>query len=374
MKVTAYVVQDGRMRDLRMDANGQKRLRGMLYPEFQQDRELSACWISTVSLAYNPKDGLLYCGLTAFDNDILGTFDLETKKFRSLGFQTIGDRFDIKVHRSLQFDDDGVLYAATAGLHDLDERAQAEGGKVFRYYPDTGKFEVLGVPVPREYVQTIALDRRRKILYGFTYPVTYAFRFDIASHTGKNLGYINSMPHSPVIDDEGNLWGTWTPFYGATGGRSCLFKYNPDKDEMTWYRTALTSLYPGDTGGIDAVINGGDGFIYVGTSAGAFIRLEPRSVEVKYLGHPLPSGRIAGLVVSKDGRIYGCGGVDYDTHLFAYDRASGQFDLLGPIFDAQRHTSCWHTHALCEPREGLFYVGETDNPERAGDIWECKVK
>jgi hypothetical protein len=369
MKVTAYVV-----RDAQLGENARKRMRGMLFPEMQRDQEICDNLVSTVSLAYNPKDGLLYCGLTALDNDILGVFDPETKRYRSLGFQVIGDRFDIKVHRSLQFDDDGVLYAATAGLHDLDERAQAAGGKVFRYFPDTGKFEVLGVPVPREYIQTIALDRKRKILYGFTYPVSYAFRFDIGPRTAKNLGYINSMPHSPVIDDEGNLWGTWTPFYGPTANRSCLFKYNPDKDEMTWYRTALTCLYPGDTGGIDAVINGGDGYIYIGTTAGAFIRLDPRSVEVRYLGHPLTSGRIAALVVGQDGRIYGCGGVDYDTYLFAYDRATDKFDVLGPIYDPQRDTSCWHTHALCEVHEGLFYVGETDNPDRAGYLWECQVK
>ena len=100
-----------------------------------ENRDLAHRWISTVSLAHNPKDGLLYCGFTAYDNDIIATFDMETRTFRSLGFQKIGDRFDVKVHRSLEIGDDGTVYAASACLHDLEQRADAAGGKIFSYDP-----------------------------------------------------------------------------------------------------------------------------------------------------------------------------------------------------------------------------------------------
>ena len=80
------------------------------------------------------------------------------------------------------------------------------------------------------------------------------------------------------------------------------------------------------------------------------------------------------MIVGRDGWLYGCGGVDYDTHLFRYDRQRDHFEVLGKLYDPERKTSVWHTHALCEPRPGLFYVGETDNPERSGYLWECEVR
>jgi sugar lactone lactonase YvrE len=372
MQVKAYVVDDTRVRDVQLDAADKARRQGYTFAQVQDDPETRSREISTVSLAYNPSDGLLYCGFTAWDNDILDTFDLDSKIFRSLNFQQVGDRFDIKIHRSLKVSGDGAVYAATAGLHDLDQRAQAAGGKLLRYDPTSGEFEVLGVPIPREYIQTIALDETRGILYGFTYPVAYAFRFDIDTRTSTDLGYVGSMPHSPVIDDAGNLWGTWTPLW-ANRGKACLFRYNPDSEEMTWYRKSLPAVYADDGCGIDSALNGGDGYLYFGTTAGALARLDPRTVEVTYLGHPLAGPRVSALVLGHDGLIYGSGGTHYDTHLFAYDRESGQSLVLGAIYDPQRETSNWTTHALCEPRPGLFYVGETDNPDRSGYLWECQV-
>ncbi len=372
MTVVSYI-----LRDVHFDANDQERQRHLLFEDFQKDPELSGRLISTVWMAYNSYDGLLYCGLTAFNNDILYTFDLDTKEFRSLGFQSVAERFDVKIHRSLAIDGNGVVYGATAGLHDLDQRAEAKGGKIFRYDPRAGEIEILGIPLPPDYIQCVALDKQRKIIYGFTYPVAHAFRFDITSRTSRNLGYIGSLPHSPVIDDDGNLWGTWGGTWATeVGAEVCnnLFKYDPDPDKMTWYQVSLPSLYPGDAAELDSAVNGSDGYIYIGTRAGALVRLDPESVEVKYLGRPLARPRIPGLIVGKDGLIYGCGGDDYDTHLFAYDRDTAHFFDLGPIYDSERKTSPFLTHVICEPRPGLFYVGETDNPDRSGYLWECKVE
>jgi hypothetical protein len=378
MKVKAYTVAyDGRERDVALDAATSKRIfTTMTFADWQrpENRDLARRWISTVCLAHNPKDDLLYCGLTAYDGDILAAFDVEKKTFRGLGFPSVGDRFDVKAHRSLEVDDDGTVYSATACLHDLEQRAEAAGGKIFSYDPALEKLAVLGVPVAHDYIQTIALDRKRKILYGFTYPVGHAFRFDIASRASRYLGLVQAPPHSPVIDDAGTLWGTWMPLGGAAARRCCFFSYDPGRDAIAWHRVPVPSLYPGDNGGVDSVTNGGDGFLYFGSSAGSLVRFDPRAVEARYLGHPLPSGRIAGLVVGRDGWLYGCGGVDYDTHLFRYDRAGGRFEVLGPLYDPARKTSVWHTHALCEPRPGLFYVGETDNMDRSGYLWECEVR
>lgn len=370
MQVKAYPVCDGRDRAIEVDANTRERLYGPDFPVWPGDVDLRALLISTVSLGYSARDGLLYCGLTSFDQDILDTFDLDTKTFRSAGFGRIADSYDVKIHRSLQFDSRGVLYLAVAGLTDVDELQAAPGGKLVRYDPETRAYDVLGIPLAHNYIQTIVLDERRGILYGCTYPVPHAFRFDIATRSTTDLGFINSMPHSSGLDDDGNLWATWTPL-GKNGNN--LLRYSPDTDETTWTRVALPAVCANDTGAIDSIVNGGDGYLYIGTTAGALLRLDPRAVTVTYLCHPTPGPRIAGLIVGQDGLLYGSAGTEGQTHLFSYDRAAERVHLLGAIYDADRKTSNWTTHALCEPRAGLFYAGETDNPYRSGYLWECRV-
>lgn len=370
MTVKAYPVKDRRLREVHLDACARERLSSPDFPVLPGDTDLRALLISTVSLNYNPLDGLLYCGLTSFDQDILDVFDIDTKTFKSLDFQTIADKHDVKIHRSLEIDSQGSVYMAVAGLSDVDELQQAPGGKVVRYDPSTLTYDVLGIPLAHNYIQTIVLDERRGIIYGCTYPIPHAFRFDIATRTSKDLGFINSMPHSPALDDEGNLWVTWTPL-GST--RNLLMRYNPDTDKSDWTRVALPAICANDTGAIDSVANGDDGYVYLGTTAGALLRLDPRKVQVDYLCHPTAGPRIAGLILGKDGLLYGSAGTEGHTYLFSYDRASGKSRVLGAIYDPERKTSNWTTHALCEPRPGLFYVGETDNPYRSGYLWECQV-
>ena len=64
------------------------------------------------SLLFNPLNNKLYCGVTNFDSDILHEFNIETKQFTSLNYR---DRFkprtkyDIKIHRSLEFDQEQNL-------------------------------------------------------------------------------------------------------------------------------------------------------------------------------------------------------------------------------------------------------------------------
>jgi hypothetical protein len=106
---------------------------------------------------------------------------------------------------------------------------------------------------------------------------------------------------------------------------------------------------------------------------GALARLDPKNVMVEYLGKPLNSPRLPGLLVGQDGRLYGCGGDGGDTHLFAYDRDSRRFFDCGRIYDPDRQTACGCTHWLAEARPGLFYVGETDNQQRSGYLWECEI-
>jgi len=322
--------------------------------------------IAITTIMYNPNDGLIYCGLTDMRNDLLYTFDPASKEFRSLGFAEVAEKYDVKIHRSLVLDDDGTIYGATACLHDIDERMKAPGGKLFRHDPSSGKTEIIAIPVERDYIQNIAFDRVRRIIYGMTYPVGKFFRYDLGE--GKKAEfYIGTYPHFQAIDDDGGVWGAW-------GESNRLFRYDPDADEMCWYRITLPRMSPGDTGGVDGIINGGDGYLYIGSVAGALFRLDPKGPEIKYLGKPCPGMRMACLTIGEDGLIYGVAGYNRDTSIFAYDRDSEKFYNLGPVYDPERDTICYIAHHVTMTDRRTLYTCETDNPVRPGYLWECKLE
>jgi len=186
-------------------------------------------YLCITCLLYNPTDRMIYCGLTAFNNDLLYRFNPQTGQFQSCSYDKIAEEYEVKIHRSLELDDDGTIYGATAGLHDLDEYLNAPGGSIFKFDPASGKIEKMGIPIPHEYIQTISLDRKRKIIYGITYPGSRVFRFDIYTRKTKDLGPIGSQPERLAIDDEGRFWGSW---WDSFKKKLKLFIYNPDKDKM----------------------------------------------------------------------------------------------------------------------------------------------
>ena len=362
------------LHDIRISPADKVRLAPGYFEDYHDNPAFAEGLVSFTWAVTSPVDGMVYCGLTHFNNDVLYSFDPERKTFRSLGLQRVLDRFDIKVHRSIAFDTDGTLYGGTAQLNDLDRYREARGGKIFRYDPRAGTAEILGIGLAHNGVQSVVLDSRRRILYGFTWPDEHAFRFDIETRTSTDLGFMGTQPHSPVLDDEGNLWGIWRQLWGPEQNRCGLLRYRPDGDSLEFLRTTLPGLNRADQGVVDSAINGGDGFLYFGTTTGVLARLDPRTALVEYLGHPLSGERIPGLVVGTDGLLYGCGGAAYATRMFRFDRATRLAADLGPIFDEQRKTSCWCTHSLTEARPGRFYVGETDNPDRSGYLWECSLR
>lgn len=327
--------------------------------------------ISFTTVEYNPDDGLIYCGITAADRDILWTFDPGTKKFSSLHFDSVGEKYDIKIHRSLILDDDGIIYGATAGLLEPFEYLDAPGGKIFSLNPRTKEIKILSIPVPHEYIQTIALDRKRKIIYGFTWPLHKFFRYDIKTNRATNFETMGSHPHIPAVDDAGNLWGQWA-IMGSTN--NFLLRYNPEENKIHFLRKGLPKMYTADSGGIDGMLNGGDGYIYIGTVSGALMRLDPKNEEVEYLGKPYPGTRLAGLCIGRDGLLYGGGGENYNTFIFAYDREKRKFYDLGRVYDPDINDACVIVHHITITENRTIYAAETDNMERSGFLWECKVE
>lgn len=334
------------------------------------DKDFMANYHAFTSLAYSKTDGYLYCGVTNFGNDVLYRFDPATKKLESLKYQNakFAEKFDIKLHRSTAIGADGNVYGATSCLHGIHQRPEGPGGKVFRYNPSTGKYTLLCIPKKRDYIQTITLDDKRGMIYGFTYPVFEFFAYSIKRDAVLFCEFMDSIVHVSALDDKGRYWGTWD------GVRHCLFHYDPQTNKVVYHNVVFPepcrSLMYRNAGPIDSMVNGGDGCLYIGLESGSLYRFEPDSVKLTYLGRPFPFTRLPGLILGDDGLLYGCGGDNDDCALFSYDRSKKTFTNLGKI--AKGSISCFRTHDLAKIGD-VIYVGETDHLSRTNYLWECKM-
>ncbi|MDD2708191.1 MAG: hypothetical protein PHV34_09300 [Verrucomicrobiae bacterium] len=341
------------------------------YRDFVSNPDWYHNLISFTSLAHMPARGSVVCGLTAFDTDLMYEFDCKTKRFRCLKYAEVSEKFEIKIHRSLHRMRDGRVMGATACLHREDQRAEGAGGRIFIVDPETGQYEFLGIPVPHDYIQTITVDEDRGLVYGFTYPVFNFFVFDLKTRRNRRVDYMGSIPHIIALDDRGGYWATW----------NCrshnLFRYDPDQDKIEYHHHALPRtkescnlMYPG-AGPIDSMVNGGDGYLYIGESFGNLDRLDPVSGKVEDLGKPVEDTRIPAITPGPDGRLYGIAGFKGNCHLFAHDRKSGRFEDLGWIRDAATGEPLFIGHDMCFAGERTLLIGETDTAHRAGYLWEC---
>ena len=103
-------------------------LRTMGYRDFTSNDDWKENLISFTSLVYHPQRKKIVCGMTAFNNDLMFEYDPSEESFTDLGFRREAEKFEIKIHRSLQLDSKGNVYGATACLHREDQRAEGRGG------------------------------------------------------------------------------------------------------------------------------------------------------------------------------------------------------------------------------------------------------
>ena len=326
------------------------------------------------ALGHDARAGKLFCGTTNFADDLLHSYDPASGQFASMNYAAIGERYEVKIHRGLCIGEDGCVYGATSCLHGIKELAKGPGGKLFKFDPAAGKYEVLAVPIPQLYIQTISLDWDRQMIYGMSYPVFEFFAFSIRRRELVYRQYMGSISHIGAIDDEGGYWGTWLA-QGKAGVHN-LFRYDPVGNEVKFFDqgfpTPCRNLMYYLAGPIDSMLNGGDGWMYAGHESGELYRIDWRSGKVEYLCKPLPGQRLPGLSAGEDGQIFGVGGTDRHTAGFVYDRKTGRYEVLGPIRDEQADADCFRTHDCCLVGETL-YVGETDNPKRSCYLWQCRL-
>jgi hypothetical protein len=356
--------------------------------DLREDEGYCNDWISFDCLAWDENSKKLYIGLTSINNDIFYSFDPSSEMFCTLDFQTIADQYDVKFHRSLELDDDGTIYGATALLHDVDQQHLAKGGKLVRYDPTSKTYRILAIPVPQQYIQSICMDRERRIIYGFTYPAEFVFRYEMENGEFRSLAYIGNsnlmcQPHCAALDKHGRLWGTWgesRAFEDQLGPVPVrIFCYDPDQDYFTWFKHGFPKVDDDDPARVDHMLLAKDGFIYVGTVAGGFSRLDPETGLVEDLGKPFPGSRLAGLAQGPNGIIYGSGNAGYgldgagEARLFAFNPDTKHMEDLGLIYDDSIGTGAVKVHMMVITPDGTIFAGENDNILRSSYLWECQV-
>lgn len=384
MKVKAFAIRDQQLDDWDRRVAGRWSIEDLRADERYRDG-----WLSFDCLSWDSGSRKLYIGLTLISTDIFWTFDPASETFTSLNFPRVADRFDAKLHRSLERDADGSYLIATALLHDMDQQFAAPGGKLMRYRTDTDSYELLGIPIESQYIQSIVVDRQRRLVYGFTYPAEYMFVHDLTTGLTRKLAYVGngrmiSQPHNAVIDNRGRVWGTWgeNRAYEYAIGEAPIryFCYDPASEQFEWFGYGPPKTGQGDTGALDHMLLSADGLIYVGTVAGGLSTLDPETGAVVSLGKPFSGGRLAGLVEARDGHIYGAGNSGLDSEgrgaarMFRYDRSTGRSEDLGPIFDESRDDGAVKVHMLVEGEDGILYAGENDNSYRSSYLWRCQIE
>lgn len=363
-------------------------------------------WISFDAITWNPNDKKLYCGLNSLDADLLYTFDPKSQRFECMNTREWTDKFDVKIHRTLLLNPrDQCLYFGTSLLHDLDQQHEGKGGKLVKFNPETQEYHVICVPVGHLYIQSIAADWERGIIYGFTYPAEAVFKTDLGTASSEILVYIGNacmlaQPHNAVVDREGWLWGTYaeTRAWDETLGREPvrIFKYHPDENKFVWLDYGLSrkddkkhllddpprpvgapsalaeTRHKEDLGFCDSMAYDGNRYIYAGTVAGVLSRIDTQTNKVEKLANVMSVGRFPALII-KDGILYGGGGMKGHTQLIRWDTRTAEIEGYTDLIDDEIGDRPARIHELAIDDEHQIYLGENDNHKRSSFLWTVRL-
>ncbi len=285
----------------------------------------------------------------------------------------------------MQFTRNGhTLYTATALLHDVDRYWEAPGGGLYQHEVRSGATTKLGIPIPHNYIQSIALDEQRGIIYSMHFTPERLSAFDLEAKKARDLGPLGSglamaQGENLVLDDAGRLWcgwavtRAWQTEPGADSHRLC--RYDPRRGRIEYLDTGLpraSGAY--GTAKVEGLFNLGTGCLYASGDNGSLYRLDPRTGRAKYLGTPIRKkrSRLTSLVRHRDGFAYGVTGRDGQCRLLRFDPQRDTYDLGGPIVDGDG-VAMWQCHDITITPEGVLYAGENDNPRRSGYLWEITL-
>lgn len=331
---------------------------------------------SFVAMCLVAETHTLYLGCTNAVGDLLVAFDLEKREFQSCGYNTSGlrEKNELKIHKGLWYDrDNKALFFGTSTLSEHPELVESPGGGLIEYRIRDGSFREIARPTPGDFYQATNYNPELKQLYFYTMPGWCFGVYDLKKDGVVRLLPMSSIPHIGTIDRDGGVWGTYSR------SRHAFFRYLAREDRFEFPKgcafpnavKASDVMYTG-AGPIDSIITGRDGMIYTGSALGEFFRVDPESKRVEYLGKPFQGERLPAMCQAEDGWIYLAGGNDRDPVLARYDISTGHFDYPGAV-SAEDGTTCYRCHEMVI-KDNRVYIGETDNPERSGYLWECELE
>ena len=357
--------------------------------EAEESRSYRENWISFDGVLADDERNVVWCGIASFSGDIFHCFDRESRTFRSLDYQSVGDRYDAKFHRALLVDRDGIIWAATAMLHDSVQYFDAPGGAIVRFDPQTEVIEIVDRPLPNLYIQSLVADRERSILYGQTYLHDYLFRFDIATGETRILAHLGinlfqgglTQAENIAVDRNGTLWGEWAPnrAWGHSAGKRPyrLFRYHPDDDRVQFLDTTLPPAPGSDDacGMMDGTVSGPDGAVYASTRDGILCRIDPDSGDLETIGQPGSAKlrRLSAMISDGESKIFGVAGKGGEAELFSLELGSGAITMHGALYDPEIDVHAWQIHDLALCKDGTLYAGENDVPTRSSYLWELSA-
>jgi hypothetical protein len=352
------------------------------YADFQKSREWREGWISFDCALNVENQKRIYCGITSFASDIFYAYDRTAGTFVRLGFDKIADPFDAKFHRALVQAPDGMIYGAIALLHDVDRYFDAPGGAIIRYDPATGEMVRLAVPIPHCYIQSIALDPERQILYCIHFAPEFLSSYNLKTGEVKNLGLVGAgyggiaQGENILLDDEGCVWSSWSltrawqPGPGPDAVRLC--KFDPNLGKIRFFQTGLPRMDGGPGfAKPEAFFNFHDGAVYVSGTGGSLYRIDPKDGSAEFMVQPVSGrpSRLSSLVEREPGFAYGVTGRNGDCQFMRIDLRAGSCDIIGSVKDPEGN-ALWQAHDVVVAGDGTFYVCENDNPYRSSYLWE----
>jgi streptogramin lyase len=354
------------------------------YDDFLKNRAWRKGWISFDCALYDAADDRVYLGITSFEADIFKAYDRKSDKFVDLGYARVADKFDAKFHRSLERGSDGAIYGAVALLHCVDKFHEAPGGAIVRYDPKSGSISKLKVPLPHVYIQSIALDATRDIVYCQCFAPEKLASFNLRTGEVRDYGLIGTgiggmcQPENICLDDDGNAWSSWqlTRAWQNSPGVDCqrLCKIDPQQQRIVFFDHGLPRP-DGQRGTVKAegLFNFHDGHLYASGANGSLYRVNTENGKGEYLGTPVTDrpSRLASLALGKDGNAYGVTGRDGRCELIRFDFQRGKYELLGKIGESGAGgEACWQIHNVVFADNGTLYACENDVPHRSSYLWE----
>lgn len=353
--------------------------------DFIKDDGWREDWISFDGVVYHPGTERVYCGITSFAADIFKAWDCRKGCFIDLGFGEIADPYDAKFHRSMELTGDGAaLYTATALLHEIDTYWEAPGGGIFRHDIASGATEKLGIPLPHVYIQSIALDESRGLIYGMHYTPERLSLFDLSTRKATDLGPLGSATsmaqgENLVLDDDGCCWFGWglTKAYQNEGGPNQyrLGKYDPHQSKIVYSPEGLPNADGSfGTAHLEGLFNLGTGCLYASGDNGSLYRVDTGTARATCLGTPIADrpSRLTSLALHADGYAYGITGRSGRTQLLRFDPNTETCELGDPIVDGAG-IPMFQCHDIDITPDGVLYAGENDHPHRSSYLWEIRL-